>query len=70
MDALHDLLRQLGQHRQGLHVLCDLLHTRRTRDDCADVGVLGTPGQRELQSVARARKAEASKHSSQQLKHL
>lgn len=52
MNALHELRCQLWQHVQCLHVFNDLLCPCGTSDDCADMWVLGTPCQRQLQDKA------------------
>mmetsp|Transcript_37628 Transcript_37628/g.95044 ORF Transcript_37628/g.95044 Transcript_37628/m.95044 type:complete len:247 (-) Transcript_37628:346-1086(-) len=52
VNARLDRLAHLGHHRQRRHVLLDLLHPGRPRDDCADVRVGHAPGERQLRQRA------------------
>lgn len=52
LNLLHNLRRQLGDDRNGTHVILNLLDLSRTEDYGANVGVLGAPRQAELGGVA------------------
>jgi len=52
LNLLHNVRCQLGNNRNGAHVVLNLLNLGGTEDDGADVGVLGAPRQAELGGVA------------------